>query len=181
MASLIPAGVAIVGGFLDQGRKDKEAADLKASSAEARAQLQPFIQPGAEANQTIGNALSGGPGATDAFKQFQNSTGFNAQLEAGSQAISGNQATAGLLNSGSTLKRQTKFGSDLAQQGFTNFLGQLGRTADRGASAAGASSGLTERAGVRSATASSDGAGSFIEGLGGAFQTDAVQNFLGGL
>ncbi len=181
MASLIPAGVAIVGGFLDQGRKDKEAADLKASSAAARADLQPFIEPGGQANQTISNALSGGPGATEAFKQFQNSTGFNAQLEAGSQAISGNQATAGLLNSGSTLKRQTKFGSDIAQQGFSNFLSQLGGVANRGASAAGAGAGITERGGVRQAEASSDGAGSFIEGLGGAFQTEGVQNFLGGL
>lgn len=181
MASLIPAGLQIVGGLLNKSSKGKEAAGVLAAGAEANAQLQPFTAPGAEANQTILNALSGGAGAEDAFAQFQKSTGFQSQLSAGSAAIVGNQATRGLLNSGSTLKRQTKFGQDLAQGGFQNFLANLSGVANRGASTATAAADITRLTGTEAARTRSAGSEALQTGIGAAFQTAPVQNFFGNL
>ena len=56
--------------------KDKEAKGITAAGAAAQEQLEPFITPGQEATQTIQNALSGGPEAADAFRQFQKSSGL---------------------------------------------------------------------------------------------------------
>lgn len=176
MASLIPAGLQIVGGLLNKSSKKKEAAGIEAAGGAARAELAPFTAPGAEANEQILNALSGGPGAMDAFAQFQKSTGFQSQLRAGTQAIVGSQATKGLLQSGSTLKRQTQFGQELAAGGFQNFLANLGGVASRGAGAAGAAAGVAERTGTAAAGTRSAGSEAFQTGLGAAFQTEGVQN-----
>ncbi len=179
MAALIPAGIAIVGGILSQRAKGKEARALAESGAASRAQLEPFISPGVEASQTISNALSGGPGALDAFRQFQQSTGFQEELRAGSEAIVGQQATRGLLQSGATLKRQTKFGQDLARGGFTNFLSNLQQQAGRGAAAAGAGAGISERTGAESARTAGAGSGALLEGIGQATRTEGFKNLIG--
>lgn len=171
MAALIPAGLSIVGGLLSKSSKNKEAAGIEAAGAASRAQLEPFVSAGADATGTISNALSGGPGAADAFKQFQNSTGFQSQLSSGIEGIVGNQATKGLLQSGSTLKRQTKFGQDLAQGGFQNFLSNLSGQAGRGVQAAGGAASSAQRTGVAAAQARGQGQEGLISGIGSAAQS----------
>lgn len=82
--------------------------------------------------------LSGDPGAARAaYGDFLNSTGYQSQLRAGQQAITGSAAAAGLLGSGSTLKALQRYGSQLGQQSFDNYLGHLGRTAGMGLQAGG--------------------------------------------
>ena len=83
---------------------------------------------GAE-NGTIGsiNSLLTSNGQNNpAFQNYLNSTGYNFQLGQGSQAITGNAAAKGLLDSGATGKALTTFGQDLASTSFNNYLGQLG-------------------------------------------------------
>jgi len=60
-----------------------------------------------------------------AFDQYKNSTGYQAAIKAGSDAIAGNMAAKGLLNSGATLKALNKFGQDYATSRFDSYAGQL--------------------------------------------------------
>tara|TARA_R110000772_G_scaffold2839_1_gene10308 strand:+ start:20898 stop:21440 length:543 start_codon:yes stop_codon:yes gene_type:complete len=179
MAALIPAGISIVGGLLSKGSKDKEAKRMEAAGQASIEQLKPWQERGNAADETISNALSGGAGSAKAFEQFQNSNGYQAQLKAGNEGIVGNQATKGLLNSGSTLKRQTQFGNDLAQQGFSNFLGQLNSQANRGANAAGNVATATMNQGNNVASKQGEGSDSLISGIGQAAKP--IGNFLSGL
>ena len=81
------------------------------------ANLAPFIQSGTGAQGTY-NALLGINGTTPqqqaqaqtGFNNYLNNFGYNAELQQGSQAITGNQAAKGLLGSGSTLKALQKYG-----------------------------------------------------------------------
>lgn len=61
-----------------------------------------------------------------AFKNYLNSTGYNFQMQQGTDAITGNAASKGLLNSGATARGLETFGQGLAGQYFNNYLGQLG-------------------------------------------------------
>jgi hypothetical protein len=95
--------------------------------------------PGASANnQDINNGAAAGDaeaqllglkpagaGATNAFNNYLNSTGYNFQLKSGSGAITTNNASKGLLNSGGTGKALVKFGQDLGANYFNNYLTQL--------------------------------------------------------
>lgn len=70
--------------------------------------------------------IGGDPAAASSgYKNYLNSTGYNAMMDAGSKAITGNAAAKGLLNSGSTAKALTTFGQNLGKQSFNDYLGQL--------------------------------------------------------
>jgi len=170
MGAVLGIGASLAGGLLSKSSKNKEARRITAAGKLGAEQFSPFQEAGADANQQILSSLSGGAGSQEAFQNFLGSTGFQSQLQAGSQAITGNQAASGLLQSGSTLKRLNTFGQDLGQQGFTNFLGQLGGVAQRGLGAAqGASNALTGT-GVQAAQTQGQGSAGFQSGLGQAVQ-----------
>lgn len=61
-----------------------------------------------------------------AFKNYLNSTGYGFQMQQGTDAITGNAASKGLLNSGATARGLESYGQGLAGQYFNNYLGQLG-------------------------------------------------------
>lgn len=64
---------------------------------------------------------NGGTAAQQAgFNNFKNSSGYNFDLQQGANAITGNAAANGLLNSGSTLKALNNYGQNTAN----NFLQQ---------------------------------------------------------
>lgn len=63
--------------------------------------------------------------ANTAFNNYLNSTGYQFQLDQGSKAITGNAASRGLLNSGSTAKALEGYGQNLASGYFNNYLNQL--------------------------------------------------------
>jgi len=178
-AQLIPIGASILGGILSKKSGAKQAGAIRAGSREAAAKFDPFLGTGAQANTAIAEALGleGQEGQAEQFQNFLDSTGFQAQLQAGSQAITGSRAARGLLGSGSTLKRLTTFGQDLAQRGFSNFLGQLGGVAQRGLVAAGGSAQALAGANVPAAQAEAEGEAGFQAGLGSAFQ--GAQRFFG--
>lgn len=71
--------------------------------------------------------LGGDKAAADgAFKNYLDSSGYNFMMDSGSKAITGNAASKGLLQSGSTGKALTEFGQNLGKTKFDDFLGQLG-------------------------------------------------------
>lgn len=70
--------------------------------------------------------IGGDPAAAQAgYDNYLNSIGFQGQLRAGQQAITGSAAARGLLGSGSTLKALQAHGQQLGQQSFQNYLGNL--------------------------------------------------------
>lgn len=103
-------------------------------------QLSPQVNTGTGASNSIAALLGvGGDTAAQAaaFKNFQNSTGYQQQLAGGSQAITGNAASKGLLNSGSTAKGLQTFGQGLADQSYQSYLNPLAGLVNSGNQAAG--------------------------------------------
>ena len=163
----------VVGGLLGRRSGRREAQAIRESGERAAAQFQPFIEPGAQANQAVLSALGfgGDQAATDAaFQNFLGSTGFQTQLREGQQAITSSQAARGLLGSGDTLRRLQGLGQGLAQQGFQNFIGNLSGVANRGIGAAGGAASAFQSAGQGAAAAGARGAGALQSGLGQATQ-----------
>lgn len=81
--------------------------------------------------------IGGDPAASQqAFNQYLGSTGYRTALDAGSQAITGNAAAKGMLNSGATLKALQQNGAGIGQQFTNNYLNQVGDVANRGYGAA---------------------------------------------
>ena len=122
--------------------------------------LSPEVQNGVGASNLLSQLLTG-TGGGQAYQNYQNSTGFENQLEQGSKAITNNAATAGLLNSGATLKALDTYGTNLANQNFNGYLSNLlgvGQLGNQAASTIGSTGGVTNT--------SSSGKGSSKQGLG---------------
>jgi hypothetical protein len=109
--------------------------------------LDPYSQSGLQAQQYY-NALLGLPSdvsqeeAQGAFQNYLGNFGFQNELDNGSQAIIGNQASRRLLGSGSTLKGLQRFGLGLRDQYRGNFLNSIGNQQAGGLQAASALAGV---------------------------------------
>ena len=75
-------------------------------------------------NNDVTSLLTNGT-SSPAFQNYLDSTGYNFELGAGTQALDQNAATRGLLNSGGTAKDITSYGQNLMSTTFNNYLGQL--------------------------------------------------------
>lgn len=178
----------VVGGVLAQRSAKKQAKEVEQASElgfnflQESAVGKSFLPAGGRASDTISDLLGvgGNPAqARNAFKNFQNSSGFDFRVQTGSDAITGNAAARGLLNSGSTLKALNQFGQNTASSEFGNFLGQLGGVADRGIQAGSvigqaadtATRGKIQAANLRAQgrEALAKGVGSAVGGLAGGF------------
>lgn len=80
---------------------------------------------GSNATNILSSLLSGGAQGQQAFQNYQNSTGYQNQLDSMSRAITGNRAASGLLRSGGTGTALQTQGNQLANQSFNNYLSQL--------------------------------------------------------
>jgi len=104
----------------------------------------PYIQGGDAANTELQGflGLGGDPAASQAaFQKYLNSTGYQFDLSSGSNAITGNKAASGLLDSGSTLKSLNAFGTGLGQQYGQQYVGNLQNLVTTGAGSANALAG----------------------------------------
>lgn len=141
------SGVAGLIGSKKKARREREAAERAAEQsrlgfdfARGSALNEDILGAGGRASTLRANALGFGedPGAgAAALDQFKQSSGFQSRLDAGSQAITGNAATRGLTESGGTLKDLNRFGSNLAQGDFNQFINQLGTATGQGIGAGG--------------------------------------------
>jgi hypothetical protein len=78
-------------------------------------------QGGLESLMGILNGTDGGAG----FNTYKASTGYNNIFDESQRAVTGSAAARGLLASGSTVRGLADRGGQLAQQNFSNYLGQL--------------------------------------------------------
>lgn len=120
------------------------------------------VTNGANASDLVSQLL-GGTGGNQAYQNYQNSTGFQNQLNTGTKAITNNAATSGLLNSGATLKALNSYGTGLAQQNFGNYLSSLLGLSQNGVSAAGV---IGNTGGVSNSTSTGTGTSNSKTGLG---------------
>lgn len=114
---------------LNQATQANSQANIPGENAAAAAQAGTV---GAESQLLTSNGVN-----SPAYQNYLNSTGYNFQLQQGSDAITGNAASKGLLNSGATAKALTSYGQNLGATTFNNYLGQMsGLASQQGASAA---------------------------------------------
>lgn len=102
--------------------------------------LNPQVGTGGAAMGQIGALLGLGgdkAGADAGYQNFLNSSGYHNIFDQAMKGVTGSAAAKGLLSSGSTLKALQNRGSDLAQQSFGNYLGNLQGLVGSGQSAAG--------------------------------------------
>lgn len=111
--------------------------------------------------------------ANAAYQNYLGSTGYKFQLGQGQEAVSGNAASKGMLNSGATAKALTQYGQNLGSSYFNNYLGQLGNlntqyqgTANAGIGAAEAVGQAGTQGGIAAGANQADVFGSIL-GMGG--------------
>lgn len=158
----------IVGGGLSRKAGRRAEQGVNESTLAAASELRPTQETGRDATNFIAQLLGigGDPGASqEAFRNFQNSTGFQEQLRRGSQAITGSQAARGLLGSGSTLKALQDRGQEMAGQSLNNFLSQLMGLSTPGVNASTNLARIRQGGGIQAANARLGGDNAFAEGI----------------
>lgn len=112
---------------------------------ENKGNLSPWMTRG----NTAGGAYSallglGGntPQAQNGLKAYLDSSGYKFRLDSGRDAITSSRATAGLLNSGSTLKALDTFGQNIGTGYFDDYLGHLSDLSGQGLGAGSALAGV---------------------------------------
>jgi hypothetical protein len=100
-------------------------------------------QQGVDSSNMLHNLLGLGDSAAGsaAFNQYKNSSGYQADEHAGTQAITNSNAAKGLLGSGETLKDISRFGTDLTDKYYNNYLDRLMGYGNQGLQAGGLISG----------------------------------------
>lgn len=122
-----------------------------------------------QATDMISNLLGLGDSEAGAaaFNSYKNSAGYQEALKAGTDAITGNAAAGGLLQSGSTLKGLSRFGQDLASQYYNNHIDKLMGLSGQGLQAGGLITQAGQRNDSTSKSKSKPGLGGLIGGLAG--------------
>lgn len=181
---------AIIGGLLGLGGAALNASSASyAANAAAQAQIagqqqalavnQPYLNTGGNALGALQNYVGVGQGgsfnpnapgvAPFTAQQFQQSPGYQWQMQQGTNAIMNNASAMGGVNSGNTLKALQTYGQGLANQDYynaanlytnqqQNTLGALQSLTGVGQTAAGAASGVAIQGGnTRAANAVAQG------------------------
>lgn len=149
----LPFAISVGSGIVNYFSKRKQAKDQQRAAEQASQTAlggfnylrdspvgQQYLPAGGAAvdQQAALLGLGGDPAAAQqAYQNYLNSTGFQGQMQAGQQAITTSAAARGLLGSGSTAKALTRFGHNLGQQSFNNYLAQLHGVAGMGLQAGG--------------------------------------------
>lgn len=145
---------------------------------ETTKRFDPFYQSGLQYQSALDYELLGGDRPTD-YQGFQQTPGYQFQLDQGLGAIEGSAATSGLLNSGATLRSLQGFGQGLANQEYGTYLNRLTGGAQSGQAAAAnqAAAGANYAAGGSSALAQQGNAAA----AGTIGTANALQSGLGNL
>ena len=94
----------------------------------------------------------------NAFKNYQNSTGFQFRQSEGNNALNTGYAARGAIRSGAAMKDFARFNQNIASQEFGNYLGQLGQQQGVGLAGASAIAGVGQNM-VNNVSANNDSAG----------------------
>jgi len=111
-------------------------------TSESHNQAYPFLQTAfggqtgyaAKGSNAIADllGLNGGASQDAGFNRFKDSSGYNFIQNQGINAINSNNASKGMLGSGSALKAITGYSSNLAKSFLNDYMGQLTGLADQG-------------------------------------------------
>lgn len=132
-------------------------------------------QSGDYISQLLG--IQGDTGANSAFNKYLDSTGYNFALNQGTNAITSNAASRGLLDSGATGKALTGYGQQLGGQYFNQYIQQLLGLGTQGIQAGQVLSGAGNTSNSQSASSGASGSESG-SGIGG-FTGIAINSLLG--
>lgn len=131
--------------------------------------LSPQVSNGTNASGQLANmlGLNGPAGQQTGFDNWRNSTGYQFGMQQGQDSITGNAATQGLLNSGSTLKALDTYGQNYANTQYQNYLNPLQNLMAGGTAAAGVlgSAGNTSEQTSNTFDGGKSGASNFIGAL----------------
>lgn len=162
----IIGGVASIGGAILGSKAQKKAANTAAQAAadntaannalalniygQNKATLAPFVGTGTQATGQINSLLGLGttPAAQqtqyqNAFKNFQNSTGYQFRQNEGMRSLDNSYASRGVGQSGAAAKAALQYGQNLASGEFGNYLNALTGQQGVGLTAAGAQAGVS--------------------------------------
>lgn len=104
-------------------------------------------------------AGDGALAAQNAFKQYQDSTGYQFRMGEGMNALNSGYAAKGLLNSGAAQKAALQYGQNIGSAEFGNYLGYLGNQQGLGLGGASALAGVGQNY-VNTVSANNNSAGS---------------------
>lgn len=107
-----------------------------------QATLDPYIQRGNQAGSILQGLIMGGQGAQDAFRTFQNSTGYQTTLADALGSVNSNAYARGMGDSGATARRLQQTAGQVAQGSFGQFTNILGNQQVAGLSGASALAGV---------------------------------------
>jgi hypothetical protein len=132
----------------------RDAASMQADSAEraqaqqaaqyqqTRADLQPWVQSGSQANNKLSSLM--GLDGSDPAAQLESTPGYQFRYDQGMAGVNNSAAAKGGLLSGGTLKAIQKYGQDFASNEYQNQWNRLNSMSNTGqASAAGQASAST--------------------------------------
>lgn len=159
---------------------------LGAAQREALAQLAPYSQYGQQALSPLSALIYGKSYNPDTgefadisqeerMKSFQQSPGYQYQLDEGLKAIQRQNAATGTLLGGNTLKELQGYGSNLANQDYYNYINTLFSQAGIGSNAA------TNSANIISNMGSQMAGYSYAGGMGNAQKYANLSNLMFGL
>lgn len=157
-----------IGQAIFGGSKSKQTSD-------SYNQAYPYVQQqyggvannGVAASNMVKNLLGLGDtqAGTDAFNQYKGSSGYQADEHAGVGAITNSAAAKGLLGSGGTLKDISRFGTDLTDKYFNNYLDRLTGQSSQGLQAGALISGAGQVSHGQSNSSQKPGMSKFIGSL----------------
>jgi hypothetical protein len=155
VAGAVVGAVGSVAGGISSGKGASKAAKIAAQSAAQQqallksiydqnsANFQSDISNGNTAATRINQLLGLSPGGPSPTEILRNTPGYQFKLDQGLKAVNSNAYASGLGNSGATLKALLATGQGIADQGFNNYINQVGTVDDRGIAAKGALAGVS--------------------------------------
>jgi hypothetical protein len=135
-------------GYLDTGAEQARS-ELGQYYDQAQGFLNPYLQGGGQANNLLAAYLgAAGPEAQQqAFANFQNDPGYQAQFNAGVNALDRSATARGGLYSGAAMKGLQEYGQQFQRQAFNDRINQLQGFSGQGLQAGSAAAGLAANQG----------------------------------
>lgn len=135
-------------GYLDTGATQARG-ELGQYYDQAQGFLNPYLQGGGQANNLLAAYLgAAGPEAQQqAFANFQNDPGYQAQFNAGVNALDRSATARGGLYSGAAMKGLQEYGQQFQRQAFNDRISQLQGFSGQGLQAASGAAGLASNQG----------------------------------
>lgn len=188
LAALIAAGGSIIGGLFGSSAADKaskaqassadKALDLqKATIAQARLDSAPWLEAGKKAlGSYMGELGMGAPGFESGF---QETPGYQYQVDQAEKGAINHLGALGMKNSGAALQALTKLRSGLANQEYGNYLGRISGLAGVGQNQVNTNNALSTNSALNQGQLMQDAGAARASGYVGAANawTGAASNF----